>query len=135
LPKTIALRELSAATRYHRGMNPDKPVHARNVPTPTERPRRQIIHEEIARRAKQLWQDRGEPSGSDEAIWLEAESQLQAEAESRPVSGTESRPYVDEPAKPVRSQSKSRDPSEAGAQTRSATDAKSKQSAGKIRNQ
>jgi hypothetical protein len=121
--------------RYDWVMNPDKPAGAHNVPTPTERPRRQILHEEIARRAKQLWQERGEPSGSDESIWLEAESQLQAEAESRPVAGTESRPYADEPAKPVRSQSKSRDPSEAGAQTRSATDSKSKQSAGKIRNQ
>jgi hypothetical protein len=116
-------------------MNPDKPVHASNVPTPTERPRRQFPREEIVRRAEQLWRDRGQPSGSDEAIWLEAESQLEAEAESRPVAGTESRPYVNEPAKPVRSQTKSRDPADAAAQTRSATDAKSKQNAGKIRNQ
>ena len=116
-------------------MNPDKPVNAHNVPTPTERPRRQVPHEEIERRAKQIWQERNQPSGSDEAIWLEAESQLQGQAESRPVAGTESRPYVDEPATPVRSQTKSRDPAEAGAQTRSATDSKAKQSAGKIRNQ
>jgi hypothetical protein len=116
-------------------MNPDKPVQARNVPTSTDNPRRQIPREEIERRAKQIWQDRNQPSGKDEEIWLAAESQLQAEAESRPVAGTESRPYVNEPAKPVRSQTKSRDPAEAGAQTRSATDAKSKQSAGKIRNQ
>ena len=116
-------------------MNPDKPVHARNVPTPTERPRRQLLHEEIARRAREIWHGRNQPAGSDEAIWLEAESQLQAELESRPVSGTESRPYVDEPATPVRPQTKSRDPAEAAAQTRSATDAKSKQSPGKIRNQ
>ena len=116
-------------------MNEDKPVHARNVPTPTERPRRQIPHEEIARRARRLWEERGQPVDSDEAIWLEAESQLQGEAEARPVSGTPSRPYVDEPAKPVRPQTKSRDPAEAGAQTRSATESKSKQSAGKLRNQ
>ena len=83
-------------------MNPDKPAHASNVPTQTERPRRQVLHEEIARRAKQIWQERNQPSGNDEAIWLEAESKLQAEAESRPVAGTESRPYVDEPARPVR---------------------------------
>jgi hypothetical protein len=116
-------------------MNSDKPVHAPNVPTPTERPRRQVLHEEIARRAKQIWQERNRPTGSDEAIWLEAESQLQGEAESRPVAGTESRPYVDEPAKPMRSQTKSRDPAEAAAQPRSATESKSKQSPGKIRNQ
>ena len=131
----LVARELSIPARYHRAMNPDKPVHAGNVPTPTEHPRRQVPHEEIARRAKQLWQDRNQPSGKDEAIWLEAESQLQGEAESRPVAGTESRPYVDEPAKPVRSRTKSSDPAEAAAQTRSATDAKSKKTAGKIRNQ
>lgn len=124
-----------SVTRYHRGMNPDKPVHAANVPSPSERPRRQVAREDIVRRAEQLWRERGQPSGSDDAIWLEAESQLQAEAESRPVAGTESRPYVQEPAKPVRPQTKSRDPSDAAAQTRSATDAKSKQSAGKLRNQ
>ena len=116
-------------------MNPDKPVHAHNVPTPTERPRRQIPHEEIVRRAEKIWNDRSRPSGQDEAIWLEAESQLQSEAESRPVSGTESRPYVDEPATRVRPQTKSRDPAESGAQTRSATDSKSKQNAGKLRTQ
>ena len=116
-------------------MNPDKPVHAANVPTPTDRPRHQFPHEEIARHAEKLWRDRGQPSGSDDAIWLEAESQLQAQAESRPVAGTESRPYVDEPAKQVRTRTKSGDPTDAAAQTRSATDAKSRQSAGKIRNQ
>ena len=116
-------------------MNPDKPVDASNVPTPTERSRSQLPHEEIARRAEKLWHERNRPSGSDEAIWLEAESQLQAEAESRPVAGTESRPYVNEPATPVRSQTKSRDPADAAAQTRSANDGKSKRSPGKIRNQ
>jgi hypothetical protein len=114
-------------------MNPDKPVHAAN--TPTERPRQQIPHEQIARRAEQLWRERSCPAGSDEAIWLEAESQLQAEAEARPVSGTESRPYIDEPAKPIRSRTKSRDPADAAAQPRSATEGKAKQSAGKLRNQ
>jgi hypothetical protein len=95
-------------------MNPDRPVHAANVPTPTERPRRQIAHEEIARRAETLWRQKGWPAGQDEAIWLEAESQLQAEAESKPVSGTASRPQTDQP--PVstrRTKTKSRDPSDA----------------------
>ena len=114
-------------------MSSNKPVHARNVPTPTERPRRQFPHEEIARRAEKLWHERNRPSGTDEAIWLEAESQLQAEFESQPVSGTESRPYVNEPAKPIRVQTKSRDPADAAAQTRSATNAKSKPTAKKLR--
>jgi hypothetical protein len=118
-----------------RAMNPDKPVHAANVPTPTERPRRQFLHEEIARRAEKLWHERGEPSGQDQAIWLEAESLLEAEAEAKPVAGTPSRPYVDEPANPVRNKSKSRDPADQAAQTRSATDAKSKQTGGQLRNQ
>ena len=116
-------------------MNPDKPVHVSNVPSSPDRPRRQIPREEIARLAEKLWNDRNRPSGNDEAIWLEAESQLQAEAESRPVAGTESRPLVNEPGTPVRPQTKSRDPADAAAQTRSATDSKSKKSGGKLRNQ
>jgi hypothetical protein len=115
-------------------MNPDKPV---NVPhqNPTEQPRRQIPHEQIAARAEKIWRDRNCPAGSDEAIWFEAENQLQGEAESRPVSGTPSRPYVDEPAQPTRPQTKSRDPADAAAQTRSAPAPKPRQSAGKLRNQ
>lgn len=130
-----ARREPLGVARYHRRMNADKPTQAKNVPTPTERPRRQVSHEQITRRAKELWHERGQPSGSDEAIWLEAESKLQAEAESRPVAGTESRPYTDEPGQQLRSQTKSRDPADAAAQTRSPTDSKAKRSAGKLRNQ
>lgn len=115
-------------------MSSNKPTHANNIPTSAEGARRQVPHEEIARRAEQLWRDRNCPAGSDEAIWLEAESELQAKAESRPVAGTPSRPYVDEPAKPVRSQTKSRDPAESGAQTRSATEGQ-KRSSTKLRNQ
>ena len=116
-------------------MNADKPVHAHNIPSPTARLRPQASHEEIARRAEKIWRDRGQPHGQDESIWLEAESMLKGEAESKPVSGTPSRPNVDEPAQPVRSKTKSRDSADAAAQTRSATDAKSKRSAGKLRNQ
>lgn len=116
-------------------MSSNKPTHANNVPTPAEDTRRQVPHEEIAHRAEQLWRERNCPAGSDEAIWLEAESQLQAKAESRPVSGTPSRPYVDEPAKPVRSKTKSPDAAESGAQTRSATEGKASSSAGQLRNQ
>jgi hypothetical protein len=102
---------------------------------PSTKVRQQIPHDVIARRAEKLWRDRNCPAGSDDAIWLEAESQLQAESESKPVAGTPSRPYTDEPAQNVRSQTKSRDPAEQGAQTRSGTEGKSKQSAGKLRNQ
>ena len=116
-------------------MNADKPVHAANVPTPTHPSRPQFPHEQIARRAEKIWHERNRPAGSDETIWLEAESQLQAEAESKPVSGTESRPYVNEPAKPIRSQTKSRDPAEASAQLRSPTEAKAKKRGGTLRNQ
>jgi hypothetical protein len=134
MARGAALEHL-AATRYHRGMNPEKTVHAENVPTVTDRPRRSIAHDEIARRAEQLWRERGQPSGQDEAIWLEAESQLQSEAEARPVSGTESHPYTDEPAKPLRQQTKSRDPADTAAQTRTDTQPKAKKSAGHVRNQ
>ncbi len=116
-------------------MNPDKPVHARNVPTPTDRLRSSVPREEIARAAEKLWQDRGCPTSSDDAIWLEAESKLKAAAESKPVSGTPSRPLASEPAQPVRANTKSRDPADSAAQTRSATDAKAKQSGGELRNQ
>jgi hypothetical protein len=33
-------------------------------------------HEEIARRAHQLWEERGKPHGSDEEDWLRAEHEL-----------------------------------------------------------
>jgi len=33
-------------------------------------------HEEIARRAQEIWHDRGCPNGNDTAIWLEAEREL-----------------------------------------------------------
>lgn len=36
-------------------------------------------HEEITQRATILWNERGQPSGQDEAIWLEAEKQLAEE--------------------------------------------------------
>jgi len=100
-------------------MNPDKPVHAHNVPT--SNPQKSFSQEDVKRRAEALWRQRGQPSGQDDAIWLEAESQLVAEAESQPVSGTPSRPYVDEPGTQVRSRTKVQDPAEAAVQTRSAT--------------
>ena len=125
--------EQFAPTRYHRAMNPDKPVHADNVPT--REPRQQIAHEEIAARAQKIWQERGRPSGTDEAIWLEAETQLQGEAEARPVAGTPSRPLIDEPGRQLRSRTKVQDPAESAVQTRSATDSKSRKKTKEVRTQ
>ncbi len=100
-------------------MNPDKTVHAENVPT--EKPRQPFPHEQIAARAEKLWRDRNCPVGQDETIWLEAESQLLAEAETSPVAGTPSRPYTDEPALQLSSRTKVQDPAESAVQTRSDT--------------
>ena len=119
-------------------MHPEnKPVHAANVPTPTptDFSRGQIPHDQIAQRAEKLWRERNQPSGRDEAIWLEAEAQLKAEAESRPVAGTDSRPYVDEPGQPLRASTKSRDPADAAVQTRSPTENQAKPKGPRIRNQ
>jgi hypothetical protein len=38
--------------------------------------RREATHEEIARHARNLWEQYGRPAGRDEQIWLEAERQL-----------------------------------------------------------
>ncbi len=105
-------------------MKPDKPVEANNQPTPTAGTlsRGGVTREQISRRAEELWRQRNCPSGEDESIWLEAESQLKAEFESRPVSGTESRPNADEPAQPIHSRTKVQDPAESAVQTRSATE-------------
>lgn len=37
-----------------------------------------LTHDEIALHARHLWQDRGCPTDQDNAIWLEAEQQLNA---------------------------------------------------------
>ena len=38
-----------------------------------------LTHEQIAERAEAIWIQRGRPSGEDESIWYEAESQLKQE--------------------------------------------------------
>ncbi|HWA10078.1 MAG TPA: DUF2934 domain-containing protein [Opitutaceae bacterium] len=43
-------------------------------------------HEQIARRAQQIWLDRGSPWGRDDEIWLEAERQLADGDKGNPVS-------------------------------------------------
>lgn len=114
-------------------MNPDKPVNASNVPT--GQPQRQVTREQIARRAEQIWRQRNQPTGSDEAIWLQAESELQAEAESRPVTGTPSRPLENEPGSQLRSRTKVQDPTDSAVQTRSETKATPRKKTKQIRNQ
>jgi len=114
-------------------MNPDKPVRADNVPTPN--PQQSFSRDAVKRRAEQLWHARGQPTGQDDAIWLEAESQIAAEAEQRPVSGTPSRPYADEPGVQVRPRTKVQDPAESAVQTRSATDPMGKKKTKQLRSQ
>ncbi len=118
-------------------MNPDKPVAAKNVPTPTPPTltRGQFTSEQINQRLEQLRRAGKSGNAADATLRLEAESELKAEAESQPVSGTDSRPYIDEPGQQLSSRTKVQDPSEAAVQTRSATDKQAKDSAGKIRNQ
>ena len=118
-------------------MNPDKPVHADNVPTltPPTLTRGQATQEQIDRQAEKVRREQKTPKQSDASARLEAESELKAEAESRPVSGTESRPYQDEAAQPIKTRTKVQDPSGSAVQTRSDTQAKAKESAGKVRNQ
>jgi hypothetical protein len=40
-----------------------------------------LTHEQIAERAKKIWQDRGCVPGFDEQNWYEAETQLKMELE------------------------------------------------------
>jgi len=39
-----------------------------------------VCHEEIARRAHQIWRDAGHPDGLASAHWLQAESELHAQS-------------------------------------------------------
>jgi hypothetical protein len=43
-----------------------------------------ITHEQIAALAHEIWQERGQPEGSDIDIWLEAERQLSGVPAPRP---------------------------------------------------
>lgn len=47
-----------------------------NNQNPQSQIRQQVSHDEISRRAKELWRQYGSPQGRDEEIWLEAERQL-----------------------------------------------------------
>ncbi len=45
-------------------------------------------HDEIAQRAHELWDSRGNPNGCDEEIWFEAERQLKAASPEANGSGS-----------------------------------------------
>jgi hypothetical protein len=44
-------------------------------------------HEQISRRAEELWRKQGSPANRDEEIWLEAERQLAQEGAANPRAG------------------------------------------------
>lgn len=52
-------------------MNPKEPVNASPKNT-----RAIPLHDEIARRAQQIWESEGQPSGRDEEFWLKAELEV-----------------------------------------------------------
>lgn len=62
-------------------------------------------HEETSRRAQELWEKYGRPSGRDDEIWLEAERELQQNASSGPGPSVEPAPTsaaaTDAPATPA----------------------------------
>lgn len=57
----------------------------------------QLSHENISRKAKELWENYGRPEGRDEEIWFEAERALSAST-GNAETGREQRP-VDMPMK------------------------------------
>ena len=42
-------------------------------------PKTTLTHEQIIKRAQQIWEKKGRPVGQDERSWLEAEAQLKRE--------------------------------------------------------
>jgi hypothetical protein len=55
----------------------------------------QVSQDAISERARTLWLERGQPSGQDEAIWLQAERELREQA------AAQSAPAVSIPAPPA----------------------------------
>ena len=49
---------------------------------PAQSPSQQFSHEEISRRAEELWRQQGCPQGRDDEIWYEAERQLRDSRQS-----------------------------------------------------
>jgi hypothetical protein len=61
-------------------MKPKKTFSNRSLPKPTTPP---PTREQIAALAREIWEERGRPEGSDLDIWLEAERQLEGEGTPR----------------------------------------------------
>ena len=56
-----------------------------------------LSHADIAKRARALWESRGQPAGQDEAIWLEAESQLSPPSSTTGMLRASGWPDLNEP--------------------------------------
>ena len=56
----------------------ESPSAAASVAAVAERPRSVPTHQEIAARARAIWQARGHQAGKDLDYWLEAEAQLRS---------------------------------------------------------
>ena len=68
-------------------------------------------HEEVSRRAVELWKAQGAPSGRDEEIWLEAERQLSSsDATPSPSGGAQDRGNGNSQASPTGGPSVAPDP-------------------------
>jgi hypothetical protein len=55
------------------------PAHIATIPISAAIASCKLSHDQIAQRAKTIWQARGCPLGQDQQNWLEAEKQLRAE--------------------------------------------------------
>jgi len=56
-----------------------------------------IRHENIARRAYQIWEETGRPEGSEEMHWVQAEHELRAQHEGTGDTGVEQVRSVEPP--------------------------------------
>jgi hypothetical protein len=65
--------------------------HHHNGPVKNSANSRTVIHESIAARAYELWEQSGKPENQSDALWLQAEQELvtgrkKATGESEPLS-------------------------------------------------
>lgn len=56
-------------------------------------------HDDIARQARLLWQERGCPVGCDDEIWIEAERQMSGAEGAKPVTAPEN--FATNPVSPA----------------------------------
>ena len=86
----IIMEAMSTKTSFSKtrlGNRPRQTAAAR-PPTPTGHERRQPTHDDVARRAKALWERYGKPVGRDEEIWLEAEREARRIVEPDPTNAS-----------------------------------------------